>query len=270
MTTCVRILSQTKDVYICDAGTGIAPCGEDVAAEGEDVRTIHLFISHTHWDHIAGFMHFEPLWRDAYQIFVYSCHCDIRERIEYSLPFKHSAHTLNDVAAKLEFVRMDPGVSLELGGIRVTPMLQSHPAESFAFIFEKQGRKIIFSTDSDYTFTEALTPGSNAFSNADILTMDCQYTFSEFMQKSDWGHGNPFSCVDFAVREKVRRLLLCHHDPAYGDDKVRELHHKAQRYLAHNYPASDLLIDYAQDNRSFLLEKSSSAIASPARPMERG
>src|SRR5262245_58538792 len=65
-TSCVALESEGEPLLVLDAGTGIRNLGRklkdgspfaDGAGEGA------ILFSHTHWDHIQGFMYFEPLFR---------------------------------------------------------------------------------------------------------------------------------------------------------------------------------------------------------------
>ena len=51
------------ELIILDAGSGIRPLGQALAAEFKDEPlNITLLISHTHWDHIQGFPFFLPAY----------------------------------------------------------------------------------------------------------------------------------------------------------------------------------------------------------------
>src|SRR5688572_20595308 len=70
-TSCVEVRCGA-DILIFDAGTGIRPLGLALAQEFLDLPlTIHLFISHTHWDHIQGFPFFTPAYLAATTIHIY-------------------------------------------------------------------------------------------------------------------------------------------------------------------------------------------------------
>ncbi|HEY8280296.1 MAG TPA: MBL fold metallo-hydrolase, partial [Bdellovibrionota bacterium] len=49
-TSCIEMEDDGGNVFVFDAGTGIRPLGMDLAKR--KVNNIHLFITHTHWDHI--------------------------------------------------------------------------------------------------------------------------------------------------------------------------------------------------------------------------
>ncbi len=59
-TSCVEVRAG-KQILIFDAGTGIRDLGNHLLNEYKlQPVTLHLFISHTHWDHIQGFPFFMP------------------------------------------------------------------------------------------------------------------------------------------------------------------------------------------------------------------
>jgi phosphoribosyl 1,2-cyclic phosphodiesterase len=58
-TTCVEVQHGGRRL-IFDAGSGIRPLGHEIVQKGPD--TIHIFLTHFHWDHIQGFPFFAPLY----------------------------------------------------------------------------------------------------------------------------------------------------------------------------------------------------------------
>src|SRR5678815_2185172 len=70
-TACVEMRCG-DDLLIFDAGTGIRELGAALMQEADGrPLTIHLFISHTHWDHIQGFPFFLPAYQATTAIHVY-------------------------------------------------------------------------------------------------------------------------------------------------------------------------------------------------------
>ena len=52
-TSCVEVRLEDGALLIFDAGTGLRALGQALLAHPGPVRA-HLFLSHTHWDHIQG------------------------------------------------------------------------------------------------------------------------------------------------------------------------------------------------------------------------
>jgi phosphoribosyl 1,2-cyclic phosphodiesterase len=61
---------------------------------------------------------------------------------------------------------------------------------------------------------------------------EAQYTLEEYKAKLGWGHSPIESIVEFAVKAKVKRLALFHHDPYHEDAFVDEMVEHAQQLLA--------------------------------------
>ena len=55
--------------YIFDAGSGIRELGAEIMAGKR--RKIHLFVTHTHWDHIQGFPFFTPAYVPGFDITIW-------------------------------------------------------------------------------------------------------------------------------------------------------------------------------------------------------
>jgi len=69
-TPCVEIRNKDKNLIILDAGSGLRELGKQIAQNGiED--SIHIFISHYHWDHIQGIPFFIPLYEKGNNITFY-------------------------------------------------------------------------------------------------------------------------------------------------------------------------------------------------------
>ena len=54
-----RSAHRRRELFIFDSGTGIRELGQALASGNGPVRG-HIFLSHTHWDHIQGFPFFWP------------------------------------------------------------------------------------------------------------------------------------------------------------------------------------------------------------------
>ena len=71
-TSCVSIRTDDGTLIVIDCGTGARTLGRHLLAEsgGEPVDG-HIFVSHTHWDHIQGFPFFQPLFQPGSTWHVY-------------------------------------------------------------------------------------------------------------------------------------------------------------------------------------------------------
>ena len=76
-TSCVSVESGDQ-VFICDAGTGIRDLGMRLIRDKRLPFEGHLFISHSHWDHIQGFPFFVPSFVKGNEFLLYGA-CQKRQ-----------------------------------------------------------------------------------------------------------------------------------------------------------------------------------------------
>jgi ribonuclease BN (tRNA processing enzyme) len=57
------------------------------------------------------------------------------------------------------------------------------------------------------------------------------YTFSEGLEKEDWGHSSTFIGVDLAVEANVKKIAFFHHEPTYSDFKLVDIFKQTEKYL---------------------------------------
>jgi phosphoribosyl 1,2-cyclic phosphodiesterase len=234
-TSCVEIEGGDGAFLVCDMGSGLREFGIDAlrrCAEGHP-RVYHFFLSHLHWDHIMGFPFFGPAFDPGAVIVIHSGHPDAeqalrrqQEEISFPVPFDW-------LRAKFEFVTHAPGETFEAAGVSVTLALQHHSHDSFGYRFERGGRAVVYSTDSEHKI-DAMD-GEAAFEaffrGADLVICDTMYSLGDTVSlKQDWGHSSNIVAVDLCHAAGARTLALFHHEPTYADADIQRMHAETLRY----------------------------------------
>ena len=229
-TPCVELRAGGR-ILIADAGTGIRALGESLLKEsaGAPVQA-HLFIGHTHWDHIQGLPFFTPLYRPESLITLYGVHGTtkpFREVIAGQMASAYFPVRPEDLPAKPAFVELhDP---IEIGPVRVTYHYLNHPGITVGFRFEHEGKAVAYLSDHEpYAklnargeFTDKEDAAVARFAHdADLLICESQYTADEYRLRRGWGHSTFEDVLDLAERAHAKRLALFHHDPAHDDDAM--------------------------------------------------
>lgn len=150
-TTCIEMKVGTETI-IFDAGSGIRPLGLKLMgeAQGEAIK-IHLFITHTHWDHIQGFPFFVPAFIPNNHIMIYGAAHEAKTLPElFSGQMKREYFPIPIVAmgAELEFIPISEG-TLEIGDIEVSSMFVNHPSMAFAYRVNYNGHSVVFGGDHE-------------------------------------------------------------------------------------------------------------------------
>ena len=132
-TTCIEVRTDSNELLILDAGTGIFPLSQTLLAE-LPVRA-NVFITHSHWDHIQGFPFFAPL-------FVRGGHWDIygpaglgqslRETLAGQMQYSYFPVTLDELGASIRFHDLAEG-SFEIDDIRISTRFLNHPALTLGY-----------------------------------------------------------------------------------------------------------------------------------------
>ena len=247
-TSCVEI--RGADEYVlCDAGTGLRDFGHSLALEGRPA-VFHIFISHPHWDHIQGFPFFTPAFIPGNRIHVYGCHTDLEQAFIdqqrppfFPVPFKA-------MQAEITFTDLQPGRPYEIAGLTVQCLKQNHPGDSYGYLFRRDDKKIVYSTDSEHKreAESPFYPFLDFIHGADLLIFDAQYTLLDAISaKENWGHSNNIVGVELAIDGDVKRLCLFHNEHTYDDTALDQFLVDTKNYMKIHAPASPLEIHLAYD-----------------------
>jgi phosphoribosyl 1,2-cyclic phosphodiesterase len=229
-------------LFIFDAGSGLRPLGLDLMqrefAKGQGEA--HIFLSHTHWDHIMGFPFFVPAFIPGNHIHFYGCYEDLEDRIAYQQEDRHFPVSMAMMAAEKSYHTLIPDEPHIIAGITIYPFTMFHPGQSFGYRIEHNGRVFVYASDTEFSTTRE--EDTMYLRDADLLVLDTMYTFEEALAKTDWGHCSPFIGVDIALAENVKKLALFHHEPTYDDRKLERLLDKTIQYKEKMAPGSPLEI----------------------------
>jgi len=232
-TSCVELHSEDTTI-IFDAGSGIRLLGQHLmdGRFGQGAGTAHLFLSHTHWDHIQGFPFFLPAHVPGNRIIIHSPHSDVEKRLSMQQDPWYFPVPLKAMHADIEFVSLSEGQNVAIGHVNVTNIKLNHPGGSFGYRVKKQDSSFVYATDTEFTNLSGSDTEKyiSFFSQAKVLVFDSQYTLREALEKEDWGHSSSLTGVDMARDAGVKTLVLFHHEPTYDDNTLRDILQRTRKY----------------------------------------
>lgn len=243
---------KVEDIIILDMGSGLRELGNEITKKYsyEQKINIHIFITHTHWDHIQGFPFFKPVFNPNITINFYSPLTDLRKRLEHQQHSEFFPINLDYMIAKKKFIHIEPEkeISILLSHSNDKFIVKNielyHPGKSYAFRIEHNEKSIVYATDGEYfqippSFLKRYV---KFFNNADLIIFDTQYNSREEREKIDWGHSSTNFAVDISVRSNVKTLALFHYAPEKDDQEICGMLKHARNYLKAKYPESKLKI----------------------------
>ncbi len=229
-TSCIEVRIEDL-ILIMDCGTGARGLGKALTQEfkGRPIEG-HIFVGHTHWDHIQGFPFFSPLYnpRNTFNIYsVRAAHGSLQTVFGGSMASDYFPIPLNQMAGKLRFIEMAGPVNL--GAAQVSFCHLNHPGLCIGFRIEAQGRVVTYLGDresyvkinGDSDLSRRQDADLAAFAKgSDLLIAEAQYTEEEYPGRKGWGHSTFDDTVRCAMDAGARRLVFFHHDPDHTDEMM--------------------------------------------------
>jgi phosphoribosyl 1,2-cyclic phosphodiesterase len=249
-TSCVELRSGNH-LIVFDAGTGIRELGNRLLKEFKSQPlTIHVFISHTHWDHIQGFPFFLPAYEPLNTIHLYGPpgrDKSLDKILKIQMDSDYFPVELGAMSPNIYVHEMREDVTI--GELKVSHFYLNHPAMCLAYRVTDGQRSVVYATDNEpYKGTllaqSQKTESASDFptyldekfveflSQADLFVGEAQYTTEEYSEKRGWGHSPLETVALFAVQANVKTFALFHHDPLHNDDFVDGMVKEAKELVA--------------------------------------
>jgi len=217
-TTCLEIGSPgEKEAVIIDCGSGIRALGDELMLRR--VSRIHILLSHFHWDHLQGLPSFAPLFQPGVEIVFYANRKadQVRSLLDILLADPFFPLPFAEVGSQTEFRHIESGKPFQAGSLTVQAFALFHPQGAVGFRLESDGQVLVHASDHEHGNPEIDAGLIRAAQNANLLSIDAQYTPEEYAGKVGWGHSSYAHAAQAARSAGVGRLLLFHHDPTHND-----------------------------------------------------
>ncbi len=220
-TACVELRGPSGELVVLDAGTGLRELGNHLQQEriDGDPLSIHLLLSHLHWDHIQGLPFFRPAYDPRTTLTIYgpAQKRSLKDLLGLGMDDPFFPVDLDGLPAKLAVEELGEE-SFSVGSLRVRTARLKHPSPCVAFRIEAGKRAVVYATDTEDPFTDRANPVVELAEGADLLIHDAQYLDAD--RKPGWGHSTVEAAIDVALAARCRSLILYHHDPDRSDDAL--------------------------------------------------
>lgn len=239
-TTCIEVRTDAGELIILDAGTGIFPLSQTLLKAMP--LTAHVFITHTHWDHIQGLPFFIPIFVPGNTVRVHGAYdlvtgSGVEQVMNVQMQYSYFPVREAELKARMEYQTLAIGEPTQVGDATVTSILLNHPVVNFGYRVDCGGKSVFFTGDHEPYYNiydpedaeygeyqrmvdEKRQQVDEALRGVDLLIADASYTAEEYASKRGWGHGTFDTCLEWGRRVGARRVVCTHHEPTRSDDML--------------------------------------------------
>ncbi len=245
-TTCIEVRAG-DELIILDAGTGIFPLSQTLFPEFP--LTCHIFITHTHWDHIQGLPFFIPMFVAGNSIKIYGGQDpvtgnNVQDVLSRQLEYAFFPIREAELSADLEYISLSENQVTNIGNVEVVNVLMNHPAIDYGYKVTCGNKSLFFTGDHEWPYN-IYDPEDDDYrlfedhiaqkrksiidmiKEVDVLIVDTAYTDDEYPAKKGWGHGSFSSSIAMAQEAGVKHCFFTHHEPTRSDESLEKIFKEA-------------------------------------------
>lgn len=229
-TSCVEVRTSNNDLIILDMGSGIRNLGKDLIKEENSPKTIHIFLSHFHFDHIMGFLVFPPLFNESYtiNIYGYNKHTSTQNFSDKIMDSTFWPVGLDILKAKINFIDLD-GEPFKINETTsLTYKYHPHPGTATSYKINVDGTTILYTTDCEHPDNKFNQNVIDLANNSDFLIHDSHFTPEDLITHKGWGHSSWETTANLAKTANIKQAILYHFNPLYTDVELLKIESQAK------------------------------------------
>ena len=232
-------------MLLFDAGTGLRYLGNSLNTPGP--IEADLFLTHTHFDHVAGLPFFKPFFKPQNRFRLWAGHLaegmTLRRVLGEFMMSPLFPVPPQVFRARMEYREFKAGETLHPAdaiAVRTAPL--NHPDGATGYRVDYGGRSICYLTDTEHV------PGAldrnilGLIAGADLVIYDSMYTDAEYDTYVGWGHSTWQEGVRLCRAAGAKRLAVFHHDPEHYDDMLDGVAREVAKELPGSIVARDGLV----------------------------
>jgi ribonuclease BN (tRNA processing enzyme) len=242
-TPCVS-LHTNEEIIIFDAGTGLVNFSKWFE-ENEKPKSLHIMLSHLHFDHVLGLPFFAPIWKgdNNFDLHIYAtvtrefgglsqAMCQLIKPPYFPISITQAAHPIHwhDIDNKCIY-------HTNRGEFEAHSL--NHPGGCSGYKYTYDHKTVVYLSDSGEMKGSAYESIVKFAHKADLLICDTCFTEEEAERNPSWGHGTiPYAC-QLAKDANIHKLALFHHGLYHNDAQIKELEIYAQSIFPHTFSSRE-------------------------------
>ena len=245
-TTCLGVFTPDGIPIVVDGGSGIYDLGIDLTQGHQGPREIHIFFTHTHWDHVLGMPFFGPLYDPGWTVHLHALRArehSVREIFGGVYANRYFPVAFNRLKATVEIHELSFYEHVQVGNTEIQCCRVNHPGYALGFRIAHRDRALFFASDAA-PFSEMLFEDryhvrereadpvirkqmaeyqarlEEHVRGVDLLFFDANYTDEEYEALFHFGHASMTHAYEMAKRCAVPHVVFWHHDRGRSDHDV--------------------------------------------------
>lgn len=224
-TICVEIQCGSR-ILVFDAGSGIISLGESLI--NRNIRSIDLFLSHSHYDHVEGIPFFQPFYNTDFTSTFWSGRLNgitnSRDIVDGLMKEPYFPIKQEKFLSKINYKDISDFQTLQLGdGIEIETKPLDHPGKATGYRVNFNGKSFAFITDTTHTPSQQDEALLDFIKGVDLFAYDCSYTDKEFPKFSTFGHSTWEEAIRLKNRSGAKAMAGLHHMPFRTDKELDEI-----------------------------------------------
>ncbi|MFB0516291.1 MAG: MBL fold metallo-hydrolase [Candidatus Neomarinimicrobiota bacterium] len=230
-TACVELTLADGTHIVFDGGTGVRGLGNSIGRLHEHNYDIHLFFSHTHWDHIIGLPFFAPFHQPFAHVLMYGpkrAGNSLENTIQGLFTSPYFPLEPEDLKATISFIDLEPGRHRISDSLTIECARHPHPNGAMSYRAEVDGFVLTYITDIEHTKDQLVPSVLKLSRDADVLIHDSHFHREDLPAHRTWGHSSWEECTAVARQAGVKQLFLFHYSPNYSDHDIFDMEQRAR------------------------------------------
>ncbi len=246
-TACIEVRTDNGELIILDAGSGMFPLANSLLKEMP--LTSHIFITHTHWDHIQGLPFFIPAFVPGNTLRIHGAYDPIGQKniqatLAAQMEYAYFPVREAELKSQVEYITLRERETVRVGDATVSNIFMNHPVMNFGYRIDCNGKSVFFTgdheeiyniyepADTDFEEYQCYMMEKNSaildfIRGCDVLIADTSYTIEGYPAKVGWGHGTFDGNIKIAREAEVKTLFFTHHEPTRSDGELEKAYREA-------------------------------------------
>jgi len=225
-TNCIEVRCG-DNVIIIDAGTGIRQLGSQLVSD-TSYESVHLLLTHAHYDHVEGLPFFAPFFNPQKKINVYCGELDnspsTKDTVLNLMRRPYFPVGPEVFVADIDYLNVETKQTFDLSSeiqVRTCPLI--HPGGATAYRIDYKDKSFACVTDTEHKVGSHDENILKLIDGVDLFAYDSSLVDAELGEFAGYGHSTHEEAIRLCKLANAKGLRSTHHMPFRTDNELDNL-----------------------------------------------